>query len=60
MSAERIRRQVVDLVSNLLYYDRKGDEDLPLGAIEAAIEAGEISEREIVAGFREALKRMLS
>lgn len=53
---EKTRRQhvldrVSDLVVNLLYYDRKEDEDLPVGAIEAALEAGEITVAEIIGHF---------
>ena len=40
---ETILNTVDDLVSKFLYYDRKEDEDLPRGAIEAAILDGEIS-----------------
>jgi hypothetical protein len=49
-----------DLVSGLLYYDRKEDEDLPRGAIEEAIEAGEITVDEIVAIFRKELEEGLA
>lgn len=41
-----------DLVSNFMYYDRKEDEDLPRGAIEAAISSGEITVDDIVSVFR--------
>ena len=43
-----------DLASALLYYDRKEDEDLRVGAIEEAIAAGEITVDEIVAQFKKA------
>ena len=42
---------VEDLVSNFLYYDRKGDEDLPIGAIEDAVKRGVVSIEDIVAQF---------
>ena len=48
---ELILDTVSDLVSNLLWYDRKEDEDLPRGEIEAAIAAGEITVEEIVVAF---------
>ena len=48
---ELILDTVDDLVSELLFYGRKEDEDLPSGAIEEAIEAGEISEAEIADHF---------
>ncbi len=44
-----------DLVGSFLYYDRKEDEDLPAGAIEAAIAAGEVTADEIADKFRSAL-----
>lgn len=61
---ERTRRQNIlactsDLVGALLYYDRKEDEDLPRGAIEEAIAAGETSVDEIAAVFRAYLERGL-
>ena len=46
---------VDDLVANFLYYDRKGDEELPMGAIEEAVKSGEVTVDEIVAGFRKGL-----
>lgn len=48
---------VEDLVSSFLYYDRKEDEDLPRGAIEEAIEAGEITAEEIVATFKKEFEK---
>lgn len=65
MSAEeRSRKQIIldtidDAVSNLLYYDRKEDEDLPSGEIEAAVEAKEISIDEMVAAFATAIAKVL-
>ena len=58
------RRQIIldtvdDLVADLLYYDRKEDEELPRGEIEAAIKAGEISEADIVEAFAAALREGL-
>ena len=55
-----IEDTVDDLVSNLLYYDRKEDEELPRGEIEAAIEAGEITVDEIGALFLTALRKGLT
>ena len=46
---------VEDLVSNFLYYDRKEDEDLPVGKIEELIEDKTISIDELVERFRQAL-----
>lgn len=53
--AQDIRDEVADMVSNLMYYDRKEDERLPVGAIEAAIEQGEITVDEIVELIRQQL-----
>ncbi len=50
-----IRATVRVMVSNLLYYDRKEDVALPVGAIEEAIEAGEISLDGLVGMFRSEL-----
>lgn len=49
---EQILGAVRDLVSDFMYYDRKEDEDLPLYAIEDALDAGIVTIDEIVAEFR--------
>ena len=49
-----------DLAGELLYYGRKEDEDLPSGAIEEAIESGEITAYEIKAQFCSSLDDGLS
>ncbi len=49
--ADQIRGTAKDLMADFLYYDRKEDEDLPVGAIEDAIEAEEITIEEIVKIF---------
>ena len=54
-----IKNAVSDLVTDLLFYDRKEDEDLPMGAIEEAIKTGEITTAEIVNHFRFELNRGL-
>lgn len=51
---ENIIATVQDLASAFLYYDRKEDRELPVGEIEEAIKAGEITEGEIVETFRSA------
>jgi hypothetical protein len=53
---DHIRDRVDDLVGSFLYYDRKEDEDLPVGAIEAAIAAGEVTSGQIVERFKEQLE----
>ena len=58
--AELILDAVVpDLVGAFLYYNRKEDEDLPLGEIESAIEAGELTVDDIVERFRAELVEVL-
>lgn len=46
-----------DTIADLLYYDRKEDEDLPTGKIEEMIVSGEITVDEIVARFKEQLEK---
>ena len=53
---QAILNRVEDLVSMFLYYDRKEDEDLPVGAIDDAIKNGEITIDEITSKFAESLK----
>lgn len=56
---ETILETVDDLVADFLYYDRKEDEDLPLGDIQKAIATGKISADEIVERFKSELSRGL-
>jgi hypothetical protein len=53
---ELILSYMQDQAANFLYYDRKEDEDLPLGAIEEAVSAGELTYADIAEAFREALE----
>lgn len=48
-----ILNAVDDLVSDLLYYDRKEDEDLERGEIEKCINDGDITRDEITAYFKD-------
>jgi predicted NBD/HSP70 family sugar kinase len=54
---ENIEATVSDLVVRFLYYYRKDDESLPVGAIDDAIRKGEISADEIVQRFASELRR---
>ena len=56
---QTILSTVTDLVSDFLYYDRKDDEELPRGSIREAVEAGEITEAEIVAHFAKTLSEKI-
>jgi hypothetical protein len=42
-----------------MYYDRKGDEDLPQGAIEGAVANGEVSREEIIEHFAAEMRKAL-
>jgi hypothetical protein len=48
-----------DLAIKFAYYDRKEDENLPVGAIQKAIEAEVVTVDEIVEAFAKELKRKL-
>ena len=56
---QTILSTVTDLVSDFLYDDRKDDEELPRGSIREAVEAGEITEAEIVAHFAKTLSEKI-
>jgi hypothetical protein len=56
---ELILTSVDDLAADLTYDDRKEDEELPRGAIEDAIRAGEITIDEMVEAFRRGLSERL-
>lgn len=51
---------MADSVSNLLYYDRKDDDELPLGRVELLVERGVLNAEEIAEAFRSALLKALS
>lgn len=46
-----------DMVADFLYYDRKEDEDLPMGEIQRVILEGCVTQEEIVERFAARLKR---
>lgn len=50
---------VQDLVGDLLYYDRKRDEDLPLEDLEEMLDKGWVTVDELVEWFRAALEMEL-
>ena len=53
---DEIIAAVDDLVAGFLYYDRKEDEDLTNGAIETAIDRGDITVDDIVSRFEEKIR----
>ena len=52
----RILGLVIDAVADLMYYERKEDEDTPRGAIETAIKDGVITVDDMVSSFRAELE----
>jgi len=50
---------IKDMVSDLMYYDRKEDENLPRGTIEKAVKDGVITKNEIVRIFENELSKHL-
>ncbi len=50
-----IQATLSDLVASFLHYDRKEDEELPYGVIEAAVMDGVFTEDQIIAYFRQEL-----
>lgn len=53
---EHLKDLISDAISDLLYYDRKEDDELRPGEIEQLVKAGHISEDEILECFRRALR----
>lgn len=58
-----LRAEVLKAASSaaraFVYYERKGDEDLPVGAIQESIEKKEVTVDEIVAEFRKTLEEWM-
>lgn len=50
---------IEDLVTDFVYYGRKEDEDLPVGAIEKSVAAGEVTLDEMVEVFKTKLEKSL-
>ena len=63
--AEKRRQVILDTIEDiggckLFYYDRKEDEELPVGAIEEAVAAGEITADEIIRHFARQVRAALA
>jgi len=56
---DHLAAAVLGLVADLLYYDRKEDEDLPLSAIDEMVESDAVTVDEIVDLFRRELEARL-
>ncbi len=59
MTKQVVLDTVENLISDFLYYDRKEDDELPIGVIEKLIAEGVITEIEIVAHFTTHLMKEL-
>jgi len=58
-SKEKLANTISDMVSNLLYYDRREDEDLTLDEMNNLINSHEVDVNWIVAQFEKELERAL-
>lgn len=56
---QKIKNLISDVVADFLYYDRKEDDELPVGKIEELIEQGELEVWEIVETFKQELEEGL-
>ncbi len=56
---QHIINVISDTVSNFVHYDRQGDEDLPVGALEQALRDKGITVNEITEEFRKCLELQL-
>jgi hypothetical protein len=51
-----VNNKVCDLVGRFLYYDRKEDDDLPVGKIDELVKAGHITVQDLVTTFETELR----
>lgn len=56
---QRILNEIDRMMSRFLYYDRKEDDELPVGAIEEAIRNREITRSEILLVINEVLTKAI-
>lgn len=59
ITKQMILGTIEDLISDFLYYDRKGDEELRVGDIDKCVRVGIVTVDEMVATFREQLEKHL-
>lgn len=52
---QKILDTASDLMADFLYYDRKEDDELPVGSIEEAIDGGVVTKEELLNVFSEVL-----
>jgi hypothetical protein len=55
-SKQEVFATIDTLVSNFLYYDRKEDDDLPIGRIQRLVKEGVLTIDEMVDEFRDHLR----
>lgn len=56
---ELLKNKISDLLSNFFYYDRKEDDQLPVGEIQAWVTSGEITKEEIIEMFTNEINNCL-
>lgn len=54
-----LKDTITDMVSRLLYYDRKEDEELPRGEIQRLVKGGWVTHEQIVRWFSDELRAAL-
>jgi len=50
-----VQNTVDDMVTNFFYYDRKGDDELQLDALENALRSGDLTKQDIIDMFAAAV-----
>lgn len=55
----KILQAVDGAVDDLMYYDRKNDDDVPVGSIQDAVDAGIITKQDIIDRFKDQLEAWL-
>ncbi len=53
---EELKNTLLDMVADLLFYDRKEDDLLPIGAIEEMVDFGKVSVEDMVYLFETELR----
>ena len=56
---EKLQATIDDSVTNLLYYDRKEDASMPVGAIEEMVVNGEVTVDEMIEWYSKPLRSHL-
>lgn len=59
MDIDKLDSYISDTISDFLYYNRKEDEELPLGMIEDLVRNGDVTVDQIVKSFEKHLREGL-